>query len=137
MAIDSLKAIFLIADVEYAVTSGGLKAPERSALAKRFGVSEEVLLRFERAKRAYDSSITPKLFDQAETEALHRMRERGKFHPREWAQNEFSNECTVAYRRLRDAMPENEITREYDEALAALKAAVEASTVTQSPDRDR
>lgn len=126
MAVDSLKGIFLIADVNHAVESGGLTAPERTALAKRFGVSEEVLFRYECAEYALNS-LHKKQQSQAREEAGLRMRERGgRFDP-----EKFAEDMEAALCKIQDATPENEITREHAEALAALEAAINASTRTK------
>jgi hypothetical protein len=122
----------LILEIGHAAQSGGLTAPELHALAERFGVSEEVLLRYERARRAFNTSIFPALFEQSIIETERRMKERGeKVHHDEAS----TIESAVIYRWLEQTMPENEITREHDEALAALRAALDAAN--PPPDSDR
>jgi hypothetical protein len=41
---------------------------------------------------------------------------------------QFGDEISKALHRIQDATPENEITREYDDAWVALRAALDAST---------
>lgn len=126
MAMDGewTKDMLLLWKINSAVSTGGLTEPARRALAERFGVSEEVLLRYERAKAAWSASIFPGLFDQAQDATELRMRELGRrFDP-----DELMDECLQAFHRIEAAMPENEITREIDEAAVALRAALDAAT---------
>ena len=103
--------------------SGGMTAQERSALAEQYGISEEILLRCERANAAYYTSILMKQWQQAKLEATLRMRELGKDHN----DPEFLVVLDNAIERLHAATPENEITREKRAAWDALKAALDAS----------
>ncbi|MFS8069131.1 MAG: hypothetical protein ACMG6S_22450 [Byssovorax sp.] len=105
---------------------GGMTAQERSALAEQFGISEDLLLRCERAHHAYYTTIFVEQSRQAKMEAMIRMRELGK------ARNdpEFIVELEKALERIHAATPENEITRESTAASAALRAALDASTST-------
>ncbi len=103
---------------------GGMTAPERSALAEQFGISEELLLRCQRAHHAYCTTVYAKLYRAAKMEAILRTRELDKG----LADPEFIVELEKALDRIRAATPENEITRESTAASAALKAALDAST---------
>jgi hypothetical protein len=103
---------------------GGMTAQERSALVEQFGISEELLLRCERAHHAYQTSICEGQWRQAKTEAILRMGELGKGYN----DPEFVVELEKALERIQAATPENETTREYTAAWDALRAALDAST---------
>ena len=117
MAVNALKIVFLTADVDYALKSGGMTAQVRSALAKRFGVSEEVLLRYERAQCASSEQRR-----QAWIEGLARWQRSGRVGSESDRDKDFDEILS----RLQNEAPE--IEREYDDAVAALRAALEATT---------
>jgi hypothetical protein len=133
MAVEWTKDMLVLAELAHAARSGGLTVLARSALAKRFGVSEEVLLRYECARCAYNSLIGDKQWDQARLEATLRFSELEK----RIDEPGFPEEIEKALARIRAATPENEITRELDEATAALRAALDASTSPPTADSDR
>ncbi len=110
---------------------GGMTAQQRSALAEQFGISEEVLLRCERAHHAYSKTVFVEQTREARLEAILRTRELGK----KIDDPEFIDELEKAFERIRAATPENEITRECTEAFNALRAALDASTSTPTPKR--
>jgi hypothetical protein len=116
---------FMIVIMEIGRTEefGGMTAPERSALAEQFGISEELLLRYQRAHHVYCTTVYPKMHREAMLEARLRTRDLGK-GPED---PEFIVELEKALDRVWAATPENEITRESTEASAALKAALEAA----------
>jgi hypothetical protein len=116
MGVNALKIIFLTADIDYALKSGGMKAAERSALAQRFGVSEEVIMRYESAQ--WSSS---KQLRQATMEGMARWERSGSVG----SDSERDKYFDEILSRLRGEAPE--IDREYDEAVAALRAALDAS----------
>jgi hypothetical protein len=118
--------IFVTMEIARTKGFGGMTAQERSALVEQFGLSEELLLRCERAHHAYQNSICEGQWREAKLEAILRTRELGK----EIEDPEFIVELEKALERIQAATPENEITREYDDAWAALQAALEASTPT-------
>jgi hypothetical protein len=130
MAVEWTKDTLVTLAIVRAEHSGGMTAQERTALVERFGVSEEVLLRCERAYHAHYSLIGEKQWDQAVLEATLRMRELGK----RGDEPELVDEIERALCRIRAATPENEITREYDEAWVALRVALDGPT---SADSDR
>ena len=103
---------------------GGMTAQERSALVEQFGISEELLLRCERAHHAYCTTIFVEQRREARLEAILRMRELGK----KIDDPQFGDEISKALDRIQEATPENEITRARTEAFDALRAALEAST---------
>ncbi len=119
---------YMIVALEIARTErcGGMTAQERSALVEQFGLSEELVLRCERAHHAYCTTVFAKQHREAMLEARLRMRELGK-QPNG---PEFGDEIEKALDRIQAATPENEITRESTAASAALKAALEASPST-------
>jgi hypothetical protein len=125
MAVNALKIIFLTADIDYAVNYGGLTPTERNALAKRFAVSEDALLRYERAKCAYVSLVKAQW--QAMAEAAFRMSERGE----EYDSKKLADEMGTAFDRKQEAALKKESRRELHEAEAALKAALDASSSSQ------
>ena len=106
--------------------TGGLTAADRSALAERFGVSEDLLLRYERAQSIYKSVIVDKLLPQARVEAMRWLKQLGK----EPMGPEFGEEMRQAFHRLEAAMSDNEIVCEFREVQAAIMAAIEASALT-------
>ena len=57
---------------------GGMTAQERSTLVEQFGISEELLLRCERAHHAYCTTIFVEQRREARLEAILRMRELGR-----------------------------------------------------------
>ena len=122
------KDFILCWDLSEAVTRGGLSADERSDLAKKFGVSEDLLLRYERAKAAWDTLIFNKYISRARAEAMHLLKELGQ-DP--WGP-ELGMEASKAFHRILDALPEPEkkITRELDEVQDAIKAALGVSIST-------
>jgi hypothetical protein len=119
---------FMTVIMEIARTEGfgGMTAQERSALAEQFGISEELLLRCQRAHHAYCTTVYAKQHREAMLEARLRTRDLGK----EPGDPEFIVELEKAFDRIRAEAPENEITRESTAASAALKAALEASAPT-------
>ncbi|WP_437975933.1 hypothetical protein WMF11_50810 [Sorangium sp. So ce295] len=118
MSVEWTKDILLIWEIVRRIRSGGLSAEERRALAEKFGVSEEVVLRYERARAIYNVQIADKRWRQAKLETILRMTEGGKTFEDE----KFPDELEVTLDRLRDAEPENEITRELRDASDAIRA---------------
>ncbi|WP_437797935.1 hypothetical protein [Sorangium sp. So ce693] len=118
MSVEWTKDILLIWEIGRRIRSGGLSAEERRALAEKFGVSEEVVLRYERARAIYNVEIADKRWRQARRETLFRMTEGGKTFGLE----KYSDELEATLERLRDAEPENEITRELRDARDAIRA---------------
>ena len=114
--------------VSQAVKRGGLSADERRALAKEFSVSEDLLLRCERAEAAWDTQIFHRYISRARVEAMRLLKERGQdpCGPDLWT------EASEAFRRILDALPEPEkgIVRELKESRAAIKAALGVSIST-------
>ncbi|WP_437753905.1 hypothetical protein [Sorangium sp. So ce1389] len=114
------KDILLIWAILRKIRSGGLPAEERRALAEQFGVSEEVVLRYERARNTYEVLIGEKRRRQAKLETILRMTEGGKtFEPERYA-----DELEATLERMRDAEPENELTRELRDARDAIRAEI-------------
>ncbi|WP_437304720.1 hypothetical protein [Sorangium sp. So ce388] len=112
------KDILLIWEIVRKTRSDGLPAEERRALAEQFGVSEEVVLRYERARTTYELLIGEKRRRQAKLETILRMTEGGKtFEPERYA-----DELEATLERMRDAEPENELTRELRDARDAIRA---------------
>ena len=105
---------------------GGMTAQQRSALAEKFGLSEELLLRCERAHHAYCTTVFVEQTREARLEAILRTRELG----RKIDDPKYIVELEKAFERIQAATPENEITRECTEAFNALRAALDASTST-------
>lgn len=103
-------------------SEGGLTAAERTALAKKFGVSEDLLIRYERARAVYNKEIFDNQRTQAGLEALRVVKAQGK----DALSPEFGDELTKAFWRIEAAMPENKFLREFKEAKAAIKAALTA-----------
>jgi hypothetical protein len=122
------KDLLLFDDLARAVRKGGLTADERANLSQKFGVSEDLLLRYERAKAAWNTLIFDKQWVQARMEAVRLMNKLGK----DLLSPELGEETSKAFHRILDALPEPEkaITRERDEAVAAIRAALDASTST-------
>ena len=127
MRIEWPKDMTVMVEVACGVLAGGLTAQQRTSLANRVGISEEVLLRYERARQACHDLIFRQQMNQAWSEAAHRMRELGK----RMDDPAFPGELEKAVHRIRKATPENAITRERDEALAAVRAAIAASEETK------
>ncbi|WP_044967497.1 MULTISPECIES: hypothetical protein [Sorangium] len=117
MNVEWTKDILLIWRIARKTHSGGLSVEERRALAEEFGVSEQVVLRYERARTAYDLSIAQKRWRQAKWETILRMTEGGKAFEDE----KFPDELEATLERLRDAEPENELTRELRDARDAIR----------------
>ena len=117
---------FMIVALEISRTesSGGMTAQERSALVEQFGISEELLLRCERAHHAYCTTVFVEQTREARLDAILRTRELGK----KLDDPEYIVELEKAFERIRAATPENEVTRECTEAFNALRAALDAST---------
>ncbi|WP_437829773.1 hypothetical protein [Sorangium sp. So ce1153] len=114
------KDMLLIWAILRKTRSGGLPAEERRALAEQFGVSEEVVLRYERARTTYEVLIGEKRRRQAKLETILRMTEGGKtFEPERYA-----DELEATLERMRDAEPENELTRELRDARDAIRAEI-------------
>jgi hypothetical protein len=99
---------------------------ERSALAKRFNVSEDLLLRYERAQMAYNSLVFDKQWTQAREEVIRRMSQLEK----ELTPTELAAETSKEFRRISAAAPENEISLELKEAKAAIMTALSVSAST-------
>ncbi|AGP40392.1 hypothetical protein BE04_35965 [Sorangium cellulosum] len=57
MSVEWSKDILLIWEIVRKLRSSGMSPAERRALAEQFGVSEEVVLRYERARAAYNEQI--------------------------------------------------------------------------------
>lgn len=117
MSVEWTKDILLIWEIVRRIRSGGLSTEERRALAEKFGVSEEVVLRYERARAIYNVQIADKRWRQAKLETILRMTEGGKTFEEE----KFPDELEATLERLRDAEPENEITRELRDARDAIR----------------
>ena len=117
MSVEWTKDILLIWEIVRRIRSGGLSTEERRALAEKFGVSEEVVLRYERARAIYNVQIADKRWRQAKLETILRMTEGGKTFEEE----KFPDELEATLERLRDAEPENEITRELRDARHAIR----------------
>ncbi|WP_437548247.1 hypothetical protein WME97_49180 [Sorangium sp. So ce367] len=81
-------------------------------------MSEEVVLRYERGRAIYNVQIADKRWRQAKLETILRMTEGGKTFEDE----KFPDELEATLERLRDAEPENEITRELRDARDAIRA---------------
>ncbi|KYF92430.1 hypothetical protein BE17_43995 [Sorangium cellulosum] len=114
------KDILLIWAIVRKIRSGGLPAEERRALAEQFGVSEEVVLRYERARTAYNEQIADKRWRQAKLETILRMTEGGEtFEPERYA-----DELEATLERMSDAEPANELTRELRDATDAIRAEI-------------
>ncbi|XXT17461.1 hypothetical protein WME94_45260 [Sorangium sp. So ce429] len=112
------KDILLIWRIVRKILSGGLSAEERRALAEEFGVCEEVVLRYERVRTAYNEQIADKRWRQAKLETILRMTEGGKtFEPERYA-----DELEATLERMSDAEPENELTRELRDTTDAIRA---------------
>ena len=109
-------AMHLFSELSLAARNGGMTADERSSLAENFGVSEDLLLRYERASSAYATLARPSGLDEACERAL---RERRK---RRLGREEF--------KKFYGTTPEDEITDEYFEASTAIRAALATSTST-------
>ncbi|WP_437983608.1 hypothetical protein [Sorangium sp. So ce117] len=118
MSVEWTKDILLIWEIVRRIRSGGLSAEERRALAEKFGVSEEVVLRYDRARTTYNVQIADKRWRQAKLETILRMTEGGKTFDDE----KFPDELEATLERLRDAEPENEIARELRDARDAIRA---------------
>ncbi|MEO5725729.1 MAG: hypothetical protein ABI134_06295 [Byssovorax sp.] len=118
--------MIVIMEISRTESCGGMTAQERSALVEQFGISEELLLRCERAHHAFCTTIFVEQRREARMEAILRMRELGK----KLDDPQFGEEITKALDRIWAATPENEITRERTEAFDALRAALDASTST-------
>jgi hypothetical protein len=117
-----------IVEITRNVHEGELTAQQRAALAARFGISEEVLLRYEHAVHAHRSSVFARQLEQAKLMAKLRLWRRG-----ESANGPaFQRETERALCRIQEEMPEEEGTREIDEALAALMTALDAANETSS-----
>ncbi|KYF58978.1 hypothetical protein BE08_30720 [Sorangium cellulosum] len=114
------KDILLIWAIVRKIRSGGLSAEERRALAEQFGVSEEVVLRYERARTAYNEQIADKRWRQAKLETILRMTEGGKTFESE----RYADELEATLERMSDAEPENELTRELRDARDAIRAEI-------------
>lgn len=112
------KDILLIRAILRKTRPGGLPAEERRALAEEFGVSEAVVLRYERARCTYESSIAEKRRRQAKMETILRMTEGEK----ELDPEKFPDELEATLERLMAAEPENEITRELRAVRDAIRA---------------
>jgi hypothetical protein len=132
MRVEWPKDMTVMVEVACGVLAGGLTAQQRTSLAERVGISEEVLLRYERARQACHDLIFRKQVNQAWGEAAHRMRELGK----STADPAFLDELEQAVHRIRRATPENDVKRERDEALAAVRAAIAASKETKASQGD-
>ena len=102
------------------IDRGGLTDEERAALSARYGVSEAVLLRWERAVQGYRSVIGEEQRRQARREALRNVEARGK----EIFSEEYWEERSKAIKRIADSVPEQEIIRESDAAHNALMVAL-------------
>ena len=118
---ESPKDVHLFVELALAsLKKGGVTPADLSRLSKRFGVSEDLLLRHERAGAIYKSVIYDKLLPQARVEAMRRLIQRGK----DPMDDEFGDELRKAYDRLQAALSENAIVREFKEAKAAIRAAL-------------
>src|SRR5689334_21755987 len=102
------------------IDRGGLTDEERASLAERFGVSEALLLRCERASQAYRSVIGEEQCRQARREALRNVEARGK----EIFSEEYWEDRSKAIERIADSVPEQEIVRESRAAHNALMVAL-------------
>ncbi|XXX74843.1 hypothetical protein WMF30_45040 [Sorangium sp. So ce134] len=118
MSVEWSKDILLIWEIARKTRSGGSSAEERRALAEQFGVSEAVVLRYERARTVYNAEIADKRWRQARQETLLRMTEGGKTFELE----KYPDELEATLERMRGAEPENEITRELRDARDAIRA---------------
>lgn len=124
MNVEWTEDLLLMWEIARKTRSGGLSPQERRGLVEQFGVSEEVLLRYERAKVAYDA-LDDKRFREAKWETLRRMTEGQKtFDP-----ERYSAEMEVTLQRMREAEPESEITRELRDARAAIRAELGLSPI--------
>jgi transcriptional regulator with XRE-family HTH domain len=123
------EAMILVAELARIVRNrGGLTADERSDLAKRFGVNEGLLLRYESARSTFNAEIFDKQWALARLEVIRRRNKLGI----DLLSPGFGEEISQAYHRILDALPEPEkaLTRELDEAADAIRAALDASTST-------
>ncbi|MGK3959053.1 hypothetical protein WMF38_39105 [Sorangium sp. So ce118] len=118
MVVEWPKDILLIWRIACNTHRGGLSADERRALAEEFGVSEAVVLRYERARTVYDVQIAEKRWRQAKLETILRMTEGGNPFDVE----KYSDELEATLERMRQSEPENEITRELRAARDAIRA---------------
>ncbi len=98
-----------------------MKEPERSALAHRFGVSKELILRYEQASSAYDV-LTEEWRHEARLEAAFEIRARGE----DCEPQKLSDEMGVIIDRIKDEQRENPIRRELDEVLEVIRTIVDA-----------
>jgi hypothetical protein len=110
----------LISEIAHGVLAGGLKEPERSALSRRFGVSSELILRYERARSAYDV-LSDEWRHQARLEAALQIRARGEH----CEPQKLSDEMWVIIDRIKNEQTENPICLELEEAAAVLRAVVD------------
>ena len=124
MAAEYPKHLILLSKLAGAVQRGGSTAAERRALSERFGVSEDVLLRYERAKVIFDAEIFNDLRHKALVVAMRRPEQLGK----DPSDPDDNNELVKAYYRLEAAMSDNPIVHEMRDARAALLAALGVST---------
>ncbi|WP_437296972.1 hypothetical protein [Sorangium sp. So ce426] len=118
MRVKWTRDILLIWEIVRRIRPGGLSAEERRALAEKFGVSEEVVLRYERARAIYNVEIADKRWREARRETLFRMTEGGKAFELE----KYPDELEATLERLTDTEPENDITRELRDAGDAIRA---------------
>jgi hypothetical protein len=118
MSVEWSKDILLIWEIARKTRSGGVSAEERRALAEQFGVSEEVVLRYEHARTVYNAQIADKRWRQARQETLLRMTEGGKTFELE----KYPDELEATLEGMRGAESENEITRELRDARDAIRA---------------
>jgi len=115
-------------DLHQLIKNGGSTPEERTEVAREFSVSEELMLRYERAASLYFPSIHDKQLRQARIEALRWLKAEGKdilTH-----NDEFWKKASEALERIQAEAPKDELTREFDAAEAALRAAVNASPGT-------
>ena len=119
------KEFTLFWDLDGFVRKGGMTPEQRAELAQKFGVSEDLLLRYERVALVYLPSVHAKQKSQARVEAARVMGTLGKKIDTD--ADLFFAEVWKAYARIKAEAPEDELTREYEAARAALTAAVNAS----------
>lgn len=112
-------SVFLISEIAHGVRAGGLKERERRALSRRFGVSQELISQYERARSAYNA-LSDAWWRQAGKEARCGWGERDDDDPQKLA-----DATEVILDRIKDEQRENPICRELDEAAAALRAVVD------------
>ncbi|MFS8068111.1 MAG: hypothetical protein ACMG6S_17295 [Byssovorax sp.] len=108
-------------EINLGLLSGGLKEQKRRDLARRFEVSQELILRYERARSAY-RILSEEWRHKARLEAALQIRARGE----DCEPEKLADEMEVIIERLEAEQKENPICRELDEAAAAIRAVVDA-----------